>query len=75
MNLARPESLVEWPIRCFAVHAAVHAEAGATATVVVEVLADVLRHWSQAEGSWRTEPRTYQAMVGRSADLEWSGGP
>ncbi|MCX5127698.1 glycoside hydrolase family 3 C-terminal domain-containing protein [Streptomyces sp. NBC_00193] len=72
--LARPESTVERPVRWFAGYAAVHAEAGAPATAVVEVPARALRHWSEAEGAWRTEPGTYRILVGRSAgDLAWSG--
>lgn len=72
--LARPQSAVERPVRWFAGYAAVHAEAGTSATAVVEVPARALRHWSQSEGAWRTEPGTYRVMVGRSAgDLVWSG--
>lgn len=70
---ARPDSAIERPVRWFAGYAAVHAEAGASVTAVVEVLANALRHWSEAERAWRTEPGTYQVMVGRSAgDLLWS---
>ncbi|MFD5145056.1 glycoside hydrolase family 3 C-terminal domain-containing protein [Streptomyces sp. NPDC058401] len=72
--LARPRSAVERPVRWFAGYAAVHAEAGASATAVVEVPARALRHWSEADHSWRTEPGTYELLVGRSAgDLTWSG--
>ncbi|MFJ6797096.1 glycoside hydrolase family 3 C-terminal domain-containing protein [Streptomyces sp. NPDC091268] len=72
--LARPHSTVERPIRWFAGYAAVHAEAGATAVAAVQVPAHALRHWSEAEKAWRTEPGNYQIMVGRSADdLAWRG--
>ncbi|MFF1408953.1 glycoside hydrolase family 3 C-terminal domain-containing protein [Streptomyces sp. NPDC058289] len=72
--LARTESTVERPVRWFAGYAAVHAEGGASAAAVVEVPARALRHWSEAEGAWRTEPGTYRIMVGRSAgDPVWSG--
>ncbi|WP_449486686.1 glycoside hydrolase family 3 C-terminal domain-containing protein [Streptomyces avidinii] len=72
--LARPDSTVERPARWFAGYAAVHAEPGASATAVVEVPANALRHWSEAEKSWRTEPGPYQIMVGRSANaLAWRG--
>ncbi|MDD9379782.1 glycoside hydrolase family 3 C-terminal domain-containing protein [Streptomyces sp. ZAF1911] len=72
--LARPDSTVERPVRWFAGYAAVHAEAGASATAVVEVPARALRHWSEVEEAWRTEPGTYRIAVGRSAgDLVWSG--
>ncbi|WP_406054448.1 glycoside hydrolase family 3 C-terminal domain-containing protein [Streptomyces sp. NBC_01077] len=72
--LARPQSTVERPALWFAGYAAVHEEAGATATAVVEVPARALRHWSEDEGAWRTEPGAYQIMVGRSAGrLMWGG--
>lgn len=72
--LARTESTVERPVRWFAGYAAVHAEAGASATAVVEVSPHALRHWSEADEAWRTEPGTYRITVGRSAgDLAWSG--
>ncbi|MGW1773494.1 glycoside hydrolase family 3 C-terminal domain-containing protein [Streptomyces sp. NPDC002104] len=72
--LARPQSTVERPVRWFAGYAAVHAEPGASATAVVEIPARALRHWSQTEGAWRTEPGTYEILVGRSAgDPVWSG--
>lgn len=72
--LARPDSAVERPVRWFAGYAAAHAEPGASVTAVVEVPAHALRYWSEAEGTWITEPGTYQIMVGRSAgDLVWRG--
>ncbi|MEU9798919.1 glycoside hydrolase family 3 C-terminal domain-containing protein [Streptomyces sp. NPDC051000] len=72
--LARPHSAVERPVRWFAGYAAVHAEPGASAVAAVQVPAHALRHWSEAERAWRTEPGTYQIMVGRSADdLAWRG--
>ncbi|MFD3874470.1 glycoside hydrolase family 3 C-terminal domain-containing protein [Streptomyces sp. NPDC058623] len=72
--LARPHSTVERPVRWFAGYAAVHAEPGASVTTTVRVPAHALRHWSEAENAWTTEPGTYQIMVGRSADdLVWRG--
>ncbi len=70
--LARPESAVERPERWFAGYAAVRAEPGGTATAEVVVRPQALRHWSEADRSWRTETGTYRLMVGRSAgDLRW----
>ncbi|MFQ6143221.1 beta-glucosidase family protein [Streptomyces seoulensis] len=70
--LARPGSAVDRPERWFAGYAAVRAEPGATATAEVVVPARALRHWSQADGGWRTEPGAYRLLVGRSAgDLRW----
>ncbi|MFZ3495468.1 glycoside hydrolase family 3 C-terminal domain-containing protein [Streptomyces sp. 5.8] len=72
--LARPHSTVDRPVRWFAGYATVHAEPGRSATAVVQVPSDALRHWSEAEGAWRTEPGTFHVMVGRSAgDLAWQG--
>jgi beta-glucosidase len=72
--LARPDSTVERPALWFAGYAAVHAEAGATTTAVVDVPARALRHWSETERAWRTEAGTYRIMVGRSAGhLVWHG--
>ncbi|WP_327251254.1 glycoside hydrolase family 3 C-terminal domain-containing protein [Streptomyces sp. NBC_01244] len=72
--LARPQSTVERPARWFAGYAAVHAEPGASVIAAVRVPAHALRHWSDTEKAWRTEPGTYQIMVGRSAgDLAWEG--
>ncbi|MET9426428.1 glycoside hydrolase family 3 C-terminal domain-containing protein [Streptomyces sp. NPDC003036] len=72
--LARPGSAVERPVRWFAGYAAVRAEAGRTVTAVVEVPARALRHWSQEERAWCTEPGPYRLMVGRSAgDPRWAG--
>ncbi|MEU0051962.1 glycoside hydrolase family 3 C-terminal domain-containing protein [Streptomyces sp. NPDC006309] len=65
--LARPDSAVERPERWFAGYAAVRAEPGGTATAEVVVPARALRHWSQADGVWRTETGTYRLMAGRSA--------
>lgn len=72
--LARPDSTVERPALWFAGYAAVQAEAGATTTAVVDVPVRALRHWSEDEQTWRTEPGAYQLMVGRSAGhLVWHG--
>lgn len=72
--LALPQSTVERPVRWFAGYAAVHADAGASVSAVVEVPASALRYWCEAEDAWRTEPGSYQIMVGRSAgDLMWTG--
>ncbi|GAA3388052.1 glycoside hydrolase family 3 C-terminal domain-containing protein [Streptomyces roseoviridis] len=72
--LARPGSTVERPALWFAGYAAVHAEAGATTTAVVDVPPRALRHWSDDERTWRTEAGTYRIMVGRSAGhLLWHG--
>ncbi|WP_435865864.1 beta-glucosidase family protein [Streptomyces wedmorensis] len=65
--LARPGSAVERPVRWFAGHAAVHAEAGEAAVAEIVVEPRALRHWSPEEGGWRVEPGTYRLMVGRSA--------
>jgi beta-glucosidase len=71
---ARPESAVERPVRWFAGYAAVRADAGRTVTAEVEVAPRVLRHWSQEERAWSTEPGPYRLMVGRSAgDPRWEG--
>ncbi|MER7491224.1 glycoside hydrolase family 3 C-terminal domain-containing protein [Streptomyces pharetrae] len=71
---ARPESAVERPVRWFAGYAAVRAEAGRTVTAEVEVAARALRHWSEEERAWSTEPGPYRLMAGRSAgDLRWEG--
>lgn len=72
--VARPGSAVERPVRWFAGYAAVRAEAGRTVTAEVEVAPRALRHWSEEEGTWSTEPGPYRLMVGRSAgDLRWEG--
>ncbi|MFF5973962.1 glycoside hydrolase family 3 C-terminal domain-containing protein [Streptomyces sp. NPDC012769] len=72
--LARPHSAVERPVLWFVGYAAVHADAGAPATAVVDVPARALRHWSDDEQTWCVEPGTYRIMVGRSAGrLVWHG--
>lgn len=72
--LARPDSAVERPVLWFAGYAAVHAEAGEAATAVVDVPARALRHWSEDDGTWRTEAGTCRVMVGRSAGrILWHG--
>ncbi|MFF3316025.1 glycoside hydrolase family 3 protein [Streptomyces sp. NPDC003035] len=71
---ARPGSAVERPVRWFAGWAAVGAEAGRAVTAEVEVPARALRHWSEEERAWSTEPGPYRLMVGRSAgDPRWEG--
>ncbi|MEU4796645.1 glycoside hydrolase family 3 C-terminal domain-containing protein [Streptomyces sp. NPDC023327] len=71
--LARPDSAVERPVRWFAGHAAVRAEAGRTARAEAVVGPRALRHWSRADG-WTTEPGRYRLMAGRSAgDTRWEG--
>ncbi|MFB9465517.1 beta-glucosidase family protein [Streptomyces cinereospinus] len=72
--LARPGSAVERPVRWFAGHAAVRAEAGRTASAEVVVGPRALRHWSEADHGWSTEPGPYRLLVGRSAgDPRWEG--
>ncbi|MFF8096297.1 glycoside hydrolase family 3 protein [Streptomyces sp. NPDC016675] len=72
--LARPGSAVERPVRWFAGHAAVRAEAGGTASTEVVVGPRALRHWSEADQGWVTEPGPYRLMVGRSVgDVRWEG--
>ncbi|MER7106884.1 beta-glucosidase H [Streptomyces sp. NPDC000229] len=72
--VARPGSAVERPVRWFAGWAAVRAGAGRAVTAEVEVPARALRHWSEEERAWSTEPGPYRLMVGRSAgDLRWEG--
>ncbi|MFE0795337.1 beta-glucosidase family protein [Streptomyces mutabilis] len=72
--VARPGSAVERPVRWFAGYVAVRAEAGRTVTAEVEVAPRALRHWSQEERAWSTEPGPYRLTVGRSAgDLRWAG--
>ncbi|WP_055606432.1 beta-glucosidase family protein, partial [Streptomyces prasinus] len=64
--LARPGSAVERPVRWFGGYAAVRAEAGRTAGAEVVVGPRALRHWSEADRCWATEPGPYRLMVGRS---------
>ncbi|QGZ52577.1 glycosyl hydrolase [Streptomyces sp. QHH-9511] len=72
--MARPGSSVERPLRWFVGYAAVRAEAGRAVTADVEVPARALRHWSEEERAWSTEPGPYRLMVGRSAgDRRWEG--
>ncbi|MFE0822186.1 glycoside hydrolase family 3 C-terminal domain-containing protein [Streptomyces sp. NPDC058807] len=72
--LARPDSAVERPVRWFAGHAAVRTEAGGAASAEVVVGPRALRHWSERDGGWATEPGPYRVMVGRSAgDVRWEG--
>jgi beta-glucosidase len=72
--LARPDSAVERPVRWFAGYAAVRAEAGRTASAEVVVGPRALRHWSEADHGWATEPGLYRLVVGRSAgDTQWEG--
>ncbi|MFF0113273.1 beta-glucosidase [Streptomyces prasinus] len=72
--LARPGSAVERPVHWFAGYAAVRAEAGRTASAEVEVGPRALRHWSETDHGWATEPGSYRLMVGRSAgDTRWDG--
>ncbi|MFE0802196.1 glycoside hydrolase family 3 C-terminal domain-containing protein [Streptomyces sp. NPDC058812] len=72
--LARPGSAVERPVRWFAGYAAVRAEAGRTASAEVVVRPSALRHWSEADHGWTTEPGPYRLVVGRSAgDTRWEG--
>ncbi|MFI8194206.1 glycoside hydrolase family 3 protein [Streptomyces sp. NPDC085946] len=72
--LARPDSAVERPVRWFAGYAAVRAQAGRTASAEVVVAPRALRHWSEADHGWTTEPGPYRLMVGRSAgDMRWEG--
>ncbi|GGZ37859.1 beta-glucosidase family protein [Streptomyces poonensis] len=72
--LARPDSAVERPVRWFAGYAAVRADAGRTASAEVVVGPRALRHWSEADHGWATEPGPFRLMVGRSAgDVRWEG--
>lgn len=72
--LAHPGSAVERPVRWLAGYAAVRAEAGRTASAEVVVGPRALRHWSEADHGWTTEPGPYRLMVGRSAgDMWWEG--
>ncbi|MFF8281002.1 fibronectin type III-like domain-contianing protein [Streptomyces lateritius] len=72
--MARPGSSVERPLRWFVGYAAVRAEAGRAVIADVEVPARALRHWSEEERAWSTEPGPYRLMVGRSAgDRRWEG--
>ncbi|CAL9342322.1 glycoside hydrolase family 3 C-terminal domain-containing protein [Streptomyces sp. enrichment culture] len=72
--LARPGSAVERPVRWFAGYTAVRAEAGRTASAEVVVGPRALRHWSEEDRGWATEPGPYRLMVGRSAgDTRWEG--
>ncbi|MFF1849684.1 glycoside hydrolase family 3 C-terminal domain-containing protein [Streptomyces sp. NPDC058219] len=66
--LARPDgTAVEYPVRWLAGFGAARAEPGASVTVAVRVPGTALRHWSEAEGGWRTEPGPCRVLVGRSA--------
>ncbi|MFC8102302.1 glycoside hydrolase family 3 C-terminal domain-containing protein [Streptomyces sp. NPDC057363] len=72
--LARPGSAVQRPVRWFAGYAAVRAEAGRSALAEVVVGPRALRHWSERDHGWATEPGSYRLMVGRSAgDTRWEG--
>ncbi|MER7052483.1 glycoside hydrolase family 3 C-terminal domain-containing protein [Streptomyces sp. NPDC000351] len=72
--LARPGSAVERPVRWFAGYATLRAEAGRTASAEVVVGPRALRHWSETNRGWATEPGPYRLMVGRSAgDTRWEG--
>ncbi|WP_315882192.1 glycoside hydrolase family 3 C-terminal domain-containing protein [Streptomyces sp. P17] len=72
--LARPDSAVERPVRWFAGYAAVRAEAGRTASAEVVVGPRAVRHWSEGDGGWSTEPGPYRLLVGGSAgDARWAG--
>ncbi|KYK13086.1 MULTISPECIES: glycoside hydrolase family 3 protein [Streptomyces] len=72
--LSRPDSAVERPERWFAGYATVRVEAGRTASAEVVVGPRALRHWSEADRGWATEPGPYRIAVGRSAgDTRWEG--
>lgn len=72
--LSRPDSAVERPERWFAGYATVRGEAGRTASAEVVVGPRALRHWSEADRGWATEPGPYRIAVGRSAgDTWWEG--
>ncbi|MFJ8655599.1 glycoside hydrolase family 3 C-terminal domain-containing protein [Streptomyces rochei] len=72
--LSRPHSAVERPERWFAGYATVRVEAGRTASAEVVVGPRALRHWSEADRGWATEPGPYRIAVGRSAgDTRWEG--
>ncbi|MGW5603389.1 glycoside hydrolase family 3 protein [Streptomyces rochei] len=72
--LSRPDSAVERPERWFAGYATVRVEAGRTASAEVVVGPRAVRHWSEADRGWATEPGPYRIAVGRSAgDTRWEG--
>ncbi|MDV6287224.1 glycoside hydrolase family 3 C-terminal domain-containing protein [Streptomyces sp. UP1A-1] len=72
--LSRPDSTVERPERWFAGYATVRVEAGRTASAEVVVGPRAVRHWSEADRGWATEPGPYRIAVGRSAgDTRWEG--
>ncbi|MCX5001580.1 glycoside hydrolase family 3 C-terminal domain-containing protein [Streptomyces sp. NBC_00638] len=65
--LAGPPGPLERPERWLAGYTAVRAEAGERTTAVVRIPARALRHWSQDEHAWRTQPGPYRVLAGRSA--------
>ncbi|MFD5303225.1 glycoside hydrolase family 3 protein [Streptomyces rochei] len=72
--LSRPDSAMERPERWFAGYATVRVEAGRTASAEVVVGPRAVRHWSEADRGWATEPGPYRIAVGRSAgDTRWEG--
>lgn len=62
---SRPGSAIDRPVRWLAGFAVVHADAGQTVEVVVEVAPRTLRHWS-ADG-WAVEPGEIVLATGPSA--------
>ncbi|MBT2527894.1 glycoside hydrolase family 3 C-terminal domain-containing protein [Streptomyces sp. ISL-99] len=65
--LAKPGSAVERPVRWLAGYAAVEADPGERVAAAIRVPAHALRHWSEADGAWRTESGVWQVLAGRSA--------
>lgn len=72
LYLARPDSEVDRPVRWFAAHAVVRAEAGADTTVELAVSSRAFAHW---DDGWRWEDGTFDVLVGTSAgDVPLSAG-
>ncbi|WP_041993587.1 glycoside hydrolase family 3 C-terminal domain-containing protein [Streptomyces sp. AcH 505] len=74
LYLARPDSVVERPMRRLVGYAAVSAEPGEEAVAVVHVPARALAHWSAERHRWESEPGEFLLLGGRSAgDLPLTG--
>ncbi|WP_298446660.1 glycoside hydrolase family 3 C-terminal domain-containing protein [Gordonia sp. (in: high G+C Gram-positive bacteria)] len=66
--LSRPDSAVDRPVRWLAGFAVVEADAGESATAVIELPQRAFEHWT--DDGWRVEPGAFRLHIGTSvADL------